>query len=110
MTNFWEAVNLIEEKHIQELEHRVYYDKSGNIKFYTSDVIESNYEYMVIDIETYDRANYNLVVQGDHLVSVIGKNISQKLVISGEGTLCDKEDISIVANNNGQYWELRRYE
>jgi len=109
MTNFWKAIDLVEDQHQNELEYRVYYDKSGRIKFYTMENIESNYEYIIIDKKVYDKSNYNAIIVGGKIMNIKDNNISQKLVHSDEGIICDKDDVSIVVENNGQSWTLRRY-
>jgi len=109
MTNFWKSFELIEEPDKKDLEYRVYYDKSGNIKFYTMEDVVSNYEYIVIDKETYESAKYNVVIKDKKIMEIVENNISQKLVHSDEGIVCDKDDVSIVVENNGQSWTLRRY-
>jgi len=109
MTNFWQAIEIIDqESNTVNIEYRVYYDKSGNIKFYTCENVESNYEYLIIDKETYERANYNLIVQNNKLKKNSTNNISQKLVHSNEGVICDINDICVISNE-GQHWQLRRY-
>lgn len=110
MTNFWEAIETIEnEVEIHNYEYRVYYDKLGNIKYYSMEDnhVDNDYEYIIISEDDYKLGRYDMIVNNGKMIKVV-EGILQKLIPSEDGILCDKNDITIISNE-GQYWGLKRY-
>lgn len=90
---------------IERPEFRLYHDDDGNVLFYTCEKPEGNY--IVIDSLTYAEARPDLKVVGGKAVKINHSSIISVLRPSSEGTLCEREDISIITNTDGQYWKLK---
>ena len=111
MTNFWEAIESIESDDLetQEPEYRVYYDKLGNIKYYSMEAnyLDNDYEYIIISENEYKLGRYDMIVNNGKMIKVVD-GILQKLVPSDEGVICDRNDITIITDD-GQKWGVKRY-
>lgn len=95
----WEAPVL------EKPEFRLYYDKRGNVLFYTCEKLEG--EYIVIDAMTFAEARPDIKVVDGRIVKGGASMLSSKLYPSTEGTLCEAEDVSIITEAAGQYWKLK---
>lgn len=95
----WEALD------IDKPEFRLYYDKSGNVLFYTCEKLEGNY--IVIDALTFAEARPDIRIVDGRIIRDITATLYSRLHKSNDGTLCEIEDISIVSETDGQYWKLK---
>lgn len=92
-------------------EFRLYYDDSGKVVTYTCEKLEG--KYVVIDAITFAEARPDLRVVDGKVVSHVNTTVIAKLVPdSTEGTMCAKEDVSIVTSDSydGTRWKLKIYE
>jgi hypothetical protein len=90
---------------IEKPEFRLYYDEKGYVTTYTCEKLEGNY--VVIDTTTYAEARPDIrVIDGKLVRSTVGAVIS-KLYPADDGVLCEREDLSIITNTNGQPWKLK---
>ena len=105
MTNFFDALDLLDPVTPQKLEYRLYYDKDNKPLFYTMD--DEDGDYILVSKEEFAECRYDVVVKDNKIHKVSGISIG-KLVPStiGYGTL--RKDISIVGTE--QYWGLKTYE
>ena len=108
MTNFWDALELVEESDIQAIEYRLYYDELGEPLYYTTE--KQDGDYIVVSEEIYNEARYDIAIIHGEISTTRKKYATQKLVPvnSNKGTECLIDDISIVGK--GQHWTLKRYE
>jgi hypothetical protein len=108
MTNFWDALELVEKQpEPKELEYRLYYDVNGSPRFYTSDTTIEG-DYIVVDYDTYNEGLYNVSVVNGKLVRP-NKMIYKKLIPVTEGkTFTSKNDVSIIGKEQG--WKIGYYE
>ena len=95
----WEAPEIVKP------EFRLYYDERGNVLFYTCEKPEG--DYIVIDTQTFAEARPDIKVVDGKIVRGGASTISSRLHRSIEGTLCEVEDVSIITEAAGQYWELK---
>lgn len=93
---------------IEKPEFRLYYDDKGKVVCYTCEKLEG--QYIVIDSLTFAEARPDVHVVDGKLVRAGTGAVISKLYPSTEGIMCEKEDISIVTNKDGQYWKLKTYE
>lgn len=93
---------------IEKPEFRLYYDERGNVITYTCEKLEGNY--IVIDAMTFAEARPDVKVADGKVVRVGTGAVISRLYPDTEGVMCEKEDISIVTNKDGQYWKLKTYE
>ena len=106
MTNFWKALELVDNTPPVKQEYRLYYEpETGEPRFYTMD--EEEGEYIVVTKEQFAAARYDVYVKDGEIkrkrANSIGKLVPTK---EGYGTL--KKDISIVGDE--QYWSVKTYE
>lgn len=95
----WEAPEIVKP------EFRLYYDDNGNVLFYTCEKPDGNY--VVIDSQTYAEARPDLRVIDGKVVRISHSLIVSVLHRTTEGTLCEREDISIITDTDGQYWKIK---
>ena len=100
MTNFWQALDLVEESAKVDIEYRLYYNDLGEVEFYSMEDLPG--AYIKIDCQTYAEGRFDVTVVGGKLVKPAQK-VFQKLVPVGT----PKYDVSIVSNDE---WKLKRYE
>jgi hypothetical protein len=94
----WDSVK------VDKPEFRLYYDDKGYVITYTCEQPEGNY--IVVDAMTFAEARPDIrVVDGKIVKNNVGSVVS-RLYKDTEGVLCEAEDISIIAETNGQYWKL----
>lgn len=94
----WEAPVIVKP------EFRLYYDNRGNVLFYTCEKPDG--DYMVIDALTYAEARPDVRVVDGRIVRDSASTLYSRLYKSTNGTMCEVEDISIIAETDGQYWKL----
>jgi hypothetical protein len=95
----WEAPKIVKP------EFRLYYDNRGSVLFYTCEKPDG--DYIVIDALTYAESRPDLKIVDGRIVRNSSSTVISKLGISNDGKMCEKEDISIIAEKNGQYWKLK---
>lgn len=105
MSNSEEHVIIWEAPEITKPEFRLYYDKHGNVLFYTCEKPEG--DYIVIDALAYAEARPDVKVIDGKIVRDYQNVLVSKLYPSDTGVMCELEDISIVTTKNGQCWQLK---
>ena len=95
----WEAPEIVKP------EFRLYYDKRGNVLFYTCEKPEG--DYIVIDTQTYAESRPDIRVVDGMIVRDSASTLYSRLHRSTTGTLCEVEDVSIITEADGQYWKLK---
>ena len=95
----WEAPEIVKP------EFRLYYDKRGNVLFYTCEKPDG--DYIVIDTLTYAEARPDIRVVDGIIVRDSNSTLYSRLHKSSDGTLCEIEDVSIITETDGQYWKLK---
>lgn len=98
----WDSVS------VDKPEFRLYYDDKGYVVTYTCEKLEGNY--VVIDSLTFAEARPDVRVVDGNLVKNNSGSVVSRLYKDTEGTLCDYEDVSVIATTEGQYWKLKTYE
>jgi hypothetical protein len=101
---FWNILHDVPEP--KPIFWRLYYQDDGTPICYSMEELPHNY--IEIDAETYHRGPLNVRVVKGRIVYLDG-NYREKLVPSDTGTMCHKDDISIVVNTHGQYWSKKIY-
>lgn len=98
---------VIERQEIPAIEFRVYYDKQGDILYYTTEKLEG--DYIVVDKQVYIEARYDLCVIDKKLVKKVKGITIRKYKPDDTGIVCHSEDISILVDDNFkeiQKWKL----
>lgn len=90
---------------IEKPEFRLYYDDRGNVLTYTCEKLEG--EYIVIDAMTFAEARPDVRVVDGRLIRAETGVVVSKLSKDTSGILCEIEDVSVIATDNGQYWKLK---
>lgn len=90
---------------IEKPEFRLYYDDRGNVLTYTCEKLEG--DYIVIDAMTFAEARPDVRVIDGKLIRAGSAAVISRLYPSLDGVLCEAEDVSIITDNNGQYWKLK---
>lgn len=98
----WEAPEIVTP------EFRLYYDDKGYLICYTCEKLEGNY--LVIDALTFAESRPDVRVTDGRLVRASTGSVISKLQSDTEGVLCEVEDISIITETDGKYWNLKTYE
>jgi len=93
---------------VDKPEFRLYYDEKGHVITYTCEKLEG--DYIVIDRLTFAEARPDVRVINGELVRNKSGSVVSRLYKDTEGTLCEYEDVSIIAESDGQYWKLKTYE
>jgi len=106
MTNFFKALDLVDEVSPKKIEYRLYYDPKTNLPIaYSMEDLPG--DYITITKDEYAAGRFDIIVKDGKIKKI--KNIPiGKLVpsTSGYGTL--KNDISIVGNE--AFWKVKTYE
>lgn len=95
----WEAPQIIKP------EFRLYYDDKGNVVCYTCDKLPGNF--IIIDAVTFAESRPDLKVVDGKIVRAGTGAVISKLFPSTVGVMCEKEDISIITDGDGAFWELK---
>lgn len=98
----WEAPEIVKP------EFRLYYDDKGYLICYTCEKLEGNY--LVVDALTFAEGRPDVRVADGRLVRTSTGSVISKLQAATEGVLCEVEDISIITETDGKYWNLKTYE
>jgi hypothetical protein len=97
----WEAPVIVKP------EFRLYYDEKGCVISYSCGKHDGNY--VIIDAQTYAESRPDVRVVDGKLVKINTHSVISRLVPDNEGTLCEREDLSILTDVDGQYWNLKTY-
>lgn len=89
---------------IEKPEFRLYYDDRGNVITYTCEKLEG--DYIVVDAMTFAEARPDVKVIDGRLIRAGTGAVISKLCRDKTGIMCELEDVSIVTENDGQYWKL----
>ena len=92
---------------IEKPEFRLYYGEKGEVLTYTCEKLEGNY--IVIDATTFAEARPDIQIIDGKIVKTSSAAVISRLCPSDTGTLCEREDISIITNNDGKYWDLKTF-
>lgn len=98
---------VFEAPEIVKPELRLYYDDSGKVLCYSCEKLEGNY--IVIDSQTYAECRHDIRVIDGEIVKNYEASYIARLQLStriDNSILCDKEDISVISDTSGLYWEL----
>ena len=95
----WEAPDVVKP------EFRLYYDTRGSVLFYTCEKPDG--DYIVIDALTFAEARPDIKVVDGRIARCGASTLSTRLHLSTGGTLCEAEDVSVIAEADGQYWKLK---
>ena len=100
-----EFIVIWESQKVDKPEFRLYYDDKGCVIGYTCEESEGNY--IVIDALTFAEARPDIRVVDGKIVKNNAGSVVSRLYKDTEGVLCEIEDVSIVAETDGQYWKLK---
>lgn len=92
---------------LQKPEFRLYYDDKGYVVCYTCEKLEGNY--IIIDAMTYAESRPDVRVIDKKIVRASTGAVISRLYKDDAGTLCEREDISIITTEDGQYWDLKTH-
>ena len=106
--NFWQVWNSFKWPDPASVTYRCYYLDDGTVDFYTMEDIPGNY--IEVDQKTYVLAPKPAQVIDGQLKIVQPKTTTQKLLPSKHGTLCHKQDVCVVVETNGTYWNYQQHE
>jgi hypothetical protein len=107
MSNFFKAISNMKNTTKVVSKYMLYYNKdNGQPLFYSMDVVDG--DYIVVGVEVYTQANYNVYVKDGELVEMIFKDIS-KLTQHGNASTCSDGDITLISDE-GTNWSLRSYD
>jgi hypothetical protein len=95
----WEAPVL------EKPEFRLYYDDKGQVICYTCEKLDGNY--IIVDNLTFAEARPDVRVVDGKLVRNNTGSVVSRLYEDTSGTLCESDDISIISDINGKYWNLK---
>ena len=90
---------------IEKPEFRLYYDDRGHVITYTCEKLEG--DYVIIDALTFAEARPDVRVVDGKVIRAGSAAVISKLAPNTSGVLCEAEDISIITEENGQYWKLK---
>lgn len=89
-------------------ELRLYYDESGKVICYSCEKLEG--DYIVVDAQTYAECRHDIKVIDGKIIKDYKSSFISRLYISTEGTLCHEQDISVITETDGTYWNLITHE
>lgn len=89
---------------IEKPEFRLYYDDRGNVVTYTCEKLDG--DYIVIDALAFAEARPDVRVVDGKMIRAGSGAVISRLFRDSEGTICEAEDVSIIAEI-GQYWKLK---
>ena len=90
---------------IEKPEFRLYYDDRGKVVTYTCEKLEG--DYIVIDTMTFAEARPDVRVVNKKLIRAESNAVISRLYPNTSGILCEIEDVSIITEDDGQYWALK---
>jgi hypothetical protein len=107
--NFWQVWNSFEWPEPAPVSYRCYYHDDGAVDFYTMEDLPGNY--IEVEQSVYVCAHKPARVVNGQLEIIKTKNTVQKLVPGQQpGTQCHVQDIAVIVNNNGTYWNYQQNE
>ena len=109
MTNFWKALEQLQEIKPVKIEYRLYYNQDGTVRCYSMEDIDG--DFIVIDQHTYNQFRTDLLVKDGKIIRITN-NSSWKLTptLEQETYGCHPTNVSIVVNKdyvNPQYWSVK---
>lgn len=108
MTNFWEALSLLEERPEQQLEYRLYYNEDGTVRCYSMEQLDGNY--INVDVDTFNQCRTDLLVRNGEIIRP-RHDAAWKLVPSKQESYgCHPNNVSIVVDSNysnPQHWSVK---
>lgn len=106
--NFWQVWNTFEWPEPVAASYRCYYQDDGTVDVYTMEALSGNY--IEVSKEQYLVAAKPAQVVDGKLIIIKPKTVVQKLQPDITGTLCHKQDVSVVVTDNGTYWNYQQHE
>lgn len=96
---------------IEPPEFRLYYDEQGKVICYSGDKSGTG-NFIIIDAITFAQARPDVRVIDGKVTNYQPNQVVYKLMPSIEGTMCHKEDISIIVTDgvDAIKWKLVNYE
>lgn len=114
MTNFWQALELVESQEEKNVEYRLYYYPDGSVKCYTMDDLDG--DYIVVDKEVFNQCRYDLIVR-DGVLSKPKVQLTWKVhpgsednKTGDEWNTCHKDNVTIIVDEddpNSMIWSYR---
>lgn len=91
---------------IEKPELRLYYDDNGKVVCYSCEKLDGNY--IIIDTQTYAECRHDIRIVDGKIIKLNESSYIARLYPTEDNTgmVCEKEDISIVTQSEGQYWKL----
>lgn len=107
--NFWQVWNTFEWPEPVTASYRCYYLDDSTVDVYTMEALSGNY--IEVSKEQYLAAAKPAQVVDGRLEVIQPKITVQKLTPGVEtGTLCHKNNVAVVVENNGTYWNYQQHE
>jgi hypothetical protein len=106
--NFWQVWNSTVWPEPAPVSYRCYYLDDGTVDFYTMEDLPGNY--IEVQQKIYVLAPMPAKVVNGELVIVKPKITIQKLSPSDTGVQCHVDDVSVVVDADGQFWNYKEYE
>ena len=106
MSNFFDALELVEKPKPVKYEYRLYYDADTGKPLYYS-MADDEGDYIIVTKEQFAECRYDVIVKDGKLEKVRSISIG-KLAPSDKGYGTRADDISIVGND--MYWSSKTYE
>jgi hypothetical protein len=106
--NFWQVWNSFVWPEPVPVSYRCYYQDDGTVDFYTMEHLPGNY--IEVEQQVYVLAPMPARVVDGKLEIIRPKTIVQKLQPGGTSILCHRQDVSVVVEDNGTYWNYQQHE
>lgn len=106
--NFWQIWNSFTWPEPTPVTYRCYYLGNSDVDFYTMEDLPGNY--IEVDQQSYVLAIKPAQVVDGRLIIIKPKTTVQKLSPAECGTMCHRDDVSIVVTDNGTYWNHQQHE
>lgn len=91
----------------QPVFYRLYYDDHGSPLFYSMEDLPGNY--IEVDQETFRTQPMRVKVKQGKLIKVTWHTV-QKLRPNVLGTQCHPQDVAVIVDSNGIFWNKQTYE
>lgn len=106
--NFWQVWNTFKWPDPKPVTYRCYYFDNGDVDFYTMEDLPGNH--IEVKQSVYVRAPRPARVVDGRLEILQPKITVQKLSPANNGTRCHRQDVAVVEDNNGIYWDYQQHE
>lgn len=107
MTNFWQALELVDQTPPVEIEYKLYYDQeSGEALFYTTECVEGTY--ITVDKQVFAEGRYDVTVKNNIIVKPDVTSYI-KLVPNDTGIRCHPTNVMIIDSNSNKHWSKKQY-